>query len=65
LNNQKQLALAAILYADENRDNWAPNFPGQKPGWVAGNMDWNSGNTDNTNWAMLVDAPFQCWARSP
>jgi len=23
---------------------------------VAGNMDWNSGNTDNTNWAMLVDA---------
>ena len=56
LNNQKQLALAAIMYADDNHDNWVPNFPGQSPGWVAGNMDWNSGNTDNTNLAQLVNA---------
>jgi prepilin-type N-terminal cleavage/methylation domain-containing protein/prepilin-type processing-associated H-X9-DG protein len=56
LNNQKQLALAAIMYASDNGDNWVPNFPGQKPAWVAGNMDWNSSNTENTNSALLVNS---------
>ena len=55
LNNQKQSGVAAIMYSNDYQDNWMPNFPGQKPGWVAGNMDWNSGNSDNTNSAMLVD----------
>lgn len=56
LNNQKQLALAAIMYANDYNDNWVPNFPGQAPGWVAGNVDWNSGNSDNTNSAKLVNS---------
>ncbi|HZI33759.1 MAG TPA: hypothetical protein VFF11_15575, partial [Candidatus Binatia bacterium] len=56
MNDQKQLALAAIMYSDDNHDNWVPNFPGQKPGWVAGYMDWNSANTDNTNLAQLIDS---------
>lgn len=55
LNNQKQLALAAIMYADDYHDNWVPNFPGQAPGWVAGNMNWDDNNTDNTNSALLID----------
>lgn len=55
MNDQKQLALAAIMYADDNHDNWVPNFPGQSPGWVAGQMNWSSGNRDNTNTALLVD----------
>src|SRR6266571_1743966 len=55
MNNQKQLALAAIMYANDNGENWVPNYPGQTPGWVAGNMDWNSGNSDNTNFVKLVN----------
>ena len=55
LNNQKQLVLAAIMYAGDFQDNWVPNQPGQSPNWVAGGMDFNSGNTDNTNSAKLVD----------
>jgi prepilin-type processing-associated H-X9-DG protein len=55
MNNEKQLALAAITYANDNNDKWVPNFPGQTPAWVAGGMDWNSGNTDNTNLQKLVN----------
>jgi prepilin-type N-terminal cleavage/methylation domain-containing protein/prepilin-type processing-associated H-X9-DG protein len=55
MNNQKQMALGAIMYANDYHDHWMPNFPGQQPGWVAGNMDWNSANTDNTNTAELVN----------
>jgi len=50
LNNQKQLALAAILYADENHDNWAPNFPA-KARLGGGQHGLEQRNTDNTNWA--------------
>lgn len=55
MNNQKQLVTAAIMYSLDFQDNWVPNFPGQSPGWVAGNMDWNSGNPDNTNSAKMVN----------
>ncbi len=55
MNNQKQLVLAAIMYANDFNDNWVPNEPGQSVCWCAGNMDWNSGNTDNTNSQKLVD----------
>jgi prepilin-type N-terminal cleavage/methylation domain-containing protein/prepilin-type processing-associated H-X9-DG protein len=56
MNDQKQLVLAAIMYANDNNDNWFPNYPGQSPGWVAGNMDWNAGNSDNTNSALIINA---------
>src|ERR1700743_3225770 len=55
MNNEKQLVLGAILYADDFTDHWIPNQPGQNPNWVAGSMDYNAGNTDNTNAAKLVD----------
>ena len=55
LNNEKELVLAAIMYAQDFNDNWFPNFPGQQPGWVAGNMDFNAGNTDNTNYTLMVN----------
>jgi prepilin-type N-terminal cleavage/methylation domain-containing protein/prepilin-type processing-associated H-X9-DG protein len=55
LNNQKQLILAAIVYSQENQDNWVPNYPGQIPGWASGGMDFNRVNTDNTNTAKLVN----------
>jgi len=55
MNNQKQMALAAITYANDSSDKWVPNFPGQTPAWVAGGMDFTAGNTDNTNLAKLVN----------
>jgi prepilin-type N-terminal cleavage/methylation domain-containing protein/prepilin-type processing-associated H-X9-DG protein len=55
MSNQKQTIVAAIMYAGDSGDAWIPNQPGQNPGWVAGNMDWNSGNRDNTNVAILTD----------
>jgi prepilin-type processing-associated H-X9-DG protein len=63
MSNQKQLVLAAIMYANDNNDNWVPNMPGQAPGWVAGIMDWNSGNSDNTNSAELVNSTVSVLAQ--
>jgi prepilin-type N-terminal cleavage/methylation domain-containing protein/prepilin-type processing-associated H-X9-DG protein len=62
MNDQKQLALAAIVYADDNQDHWAPNYPGQTPGWTTGNMDWNPNNPDNTNSALLVNPTYSVMA---
>jgi prepilin-type N-terminal cleavage/methylation domain-containing protein/prepilin-type processing-associated H-X9-DG protein len=56
MNNEKQLILAAIMYAGDYQDHWVPNQPGQTPGWVSGRMDYQSGNTDNTNAALLIDS---------
>lgn len=55
MNNEKQLALAAITYANDFKDHWVPNFPGQKPGWTVGYMDFQKTTLDNTNLALLVD----------
>jgi prepilin-type N-terminal cleavage/methylation domain-containing protein/prepilin-type processing-associated H-X9-DG protein len=55
ISDRKQVILAAVMYADDNQDHWVPNQPGQTPSWVVGNMDWNSGNGDNTNFNKLVD----------
>ena len=52
MNNQKQLALAALMYAHDNNDRWVPNQPGQSVEWVAGTM---SNNQDATNWMKLID----------
>jgi prepilin-type N-terminal cleavage/methylation domain-containing protein len=66
MNNTKQLALAWIMYADENAGKLAPNVDGivapnlagssaNYPCWVAGVLSLNGASTDNTNTAMLVD----------
>jgi prepilin-type N-terminal cleavage/methylation domain-containing protein/prepilin-type processing-associated H-X9-DG protein len=55
MNNQRQLVLAAKMYAEDNQDNWVPNQPGVLPYWVAGGMNFTAANTDNTNAAKLVD----------
>lgn len=54
MNDQKQLVTAALMYAGDFNDKWVPNFPGQTPGWVAGNMDRNP-IQDNTNSTQLID----------
>jgi len=67
MNNTKQLATAAIMYAGDNQDHNSPNMDGTLPGavagkdlqhpcWVAGQLTLGSGGwRDNTNTAMLVD----------
>ncbi len=71
MNNSKQLALAWIMYADDNNGKLAPNFeqgtgpggtatqstPNSFPCWVAGVMTQPAGTstTENTNILMLVN----------
>ncbi len=69
MNNSRQMALAWIMYGDDNNGSCAPNW-GQggpnggatvRPGfnanqcWVAGWLVLNSSSTENTNVAMLID----------
>ena len=56
--NQKQLTLAWIMYADDNVDRVPPNTSGSnsKGGWVDGWLNFEIGNTDNTNTVFLTNA---------
>src|SRR5437773_6131757 len=65
LNNQKQLVLAWVMYADDNQDKLVPNHDGGThsydlswvPGWLNFDINW----TDNTNinWLKLAKiAPY-------
>ncbi len=57
LNNLKQLQLGHLLYPDDNAGVLVPNLESDAPGqtWVAGNLDFTPGNTDNTNTLLLTD----------
>ncbi len=57
MNNTRQLMLAWRVYADDNRENFVPNEPGET-GWVAGWMDFRPANDDNTNLQFLVEERF-------
>src|SRR5215218_7557843 len=46
LNNQKQLSLAWIMYADDNVDKLAPNFLGNTNSWIGGNVNVAPGWTN-------------------
>lgn len=52
MTDQKQLVVGAIMYADDFHDNWLPNYPGQSPNWVVGDM---TSTTDATNTTLLTD----------
>jgi prepilin-type processing-associated H-X9-DG protein len=61
--NQKQLVLAWLLYADDNRQYLPPNAGGGSsplprpplPSWSFGLLNWNPDNTDNTNSQALAN----------
>jgi prepilin-type N-terminal cleavage/methylation domain-containing protein/prepilin-type processing-associated H-X9-DG protein len=53
LSNNKQLALAWWMYADDQSE----RLPGPD-NWVAGWLDFNGGNPDNTNILYLIDARY-------
>jgi prepilin-type N-terminal cleavage/methylation domain-containing protein/prepilin-type processing-associated H-X9-DG protein len=69
MNNGRELMIAWRIYAEENNDQLVWNSPGA-PGaptsvdgavWVGGWLDFNLGNTDNTNINLLVNKspPYQ------
>jgi|HubBroStandDraft_6_1064221.scaffolds.fasta_scaffold420732_1 prepilin-type N-terminal cleavage/methylation domain-containing protein/prepilin-type processing-associated H-X9-DG protein len=61
MNNNKELQLAMLMYADDFNGIWVPNEPtgtGGQTDWVTLGMDWNSGNTDNTNVNKLVNPQY-------
>lgn len=65
LANLKQLQLAWQMYADDNQDklipnNWAGSTDIRSPAknWVAGRLDYNPQNKDNTNLVFLTESPL-------
>jgi prepilin-type N-terminal cleavage/methylation domain-containing protein/prepilin-type processing-associated H-X9-DG protein len=67
MNNLRQLGLAFTMYPGDNNDFLVkPGNSGTEPyAWVGGWLDFNGGNTDNTNVILLIDpkkatfAPYQ------
>ncbi len=66
MNNQKQLTLAWIMYADDNQDRVPPNDSGSgsKGGWVDGWLDFNANTRDNTNTLNLLNAKIGPYTKS-
>jgi prepilin-type N-terminal cleavage/methylation domain-containing protein/prepilin-type processing-associated H-X9-DG protein len=67
INNEKQLVLAWIMYANENSEIVTPNIsdtfttpPGYPTqiGWVKGNLSVGNGDTDNTNTVYLTNPQY-------
>ena len=50
LNNNKQLGLGWLMYADDNNTKLANSFD-----WVGGGLDYTPNNPDNTNVSYLVN----------
>jgi prepilin-type N-terminal cleavage/methylation domain-containing protein/prepilin-type processing-associated H-X9-DG protein len=65
LNNERQLGLAWLMYAHEQRDRLAYNLgglqrdsvaPNDPRNWVNGVMSWEVKDTDNTNYSLILQA---------
>jgi prepilin-type N-terminal cleavage/methylation domain-containing protein len=62
MNNNRELDLAWLMYAHDNRDRLVPNQnedgpeQGQAPGnWLCGFLDWSATTTDNTNLNLVLN----------
>ena len=59
MSNQKQLALAWILYTDDHNDNLVWNdLTSDGLGWVRGILDYSPSNPHNTNTAGLINPDY-------
>ncbi len=60
LNNNKQMVLAWVLYA-EDHDGYLPPNPNGKAsrGWVNGRLNFTPGHRDNTNVLFLIGTKAQ------
>jgi prepilin-type N-terminal cleavage/methylation domain-containing protein/prepilin-type processing-associated H-X9-DG protein len=79
INNLKQIQLSDMMYQDDNNGTIAlPNAATAPPGrlygteqgigafsWVAGGLDFNPGNTANTNTALLLGSPLGPYLKTP
>jgi prepilin-type N-terminal cleavage/methylation domain-containing protein/prepilin-type processing-associated H-X9-DG protein len=61
-SNMRQLMVACTLYVGENHEHFPPNVPVDKgqysPCWISGYMDYDPGNTDNTNTSLLMNPQY-------
>ena len=68
LNNQKQLTLAWIMYADDNQNKLVPNKDGGTTdfnySWVPGWLDFTPNNTANTNTLYLKNAKLGSYTKN-
>jgi prepilin-type N-terminal cleavage/methylation domain-containing protein len=68
MSNTKQLGLAVIMYAGDNREWFPPNMNGgtkdTNASWVAGWVDRTPNNPDNTNTLFLLNAKIGAYTRS-
>ena len=67
MNNQRQLLLASLMYASDNKEYWPINadkslFYQSKPSWISGDLDWTTGQ-QNTNTAYLVNDTYSLLGR--
>ncbi len=59
LSNQKQLQLGWLMYADDNNDNLVFNaLDPSSSGWIKGILNFDGGNSDNTNTLYLTDPQY-------
>ncbi|MFO1475204.1 MAG: prepilin-type N-terminal cleavage/methylation domain-containing protein [Verrucomicrobiota bacterium] len=62
INNLRQLGLAWVMYADDNRGELPPNFSttagSPTAAWIRGWMSWTLGNADNTNKLYLTEPQY-------
>jgi prepilin-type N-terminal cleavage/methylation domain-containing protein/prepilin-type processing-associated H-X9-DG protein len=69
LNNEKQLTLAWIMYADDNQGNLVPNHDGGTHdytlSWFPGWQDFTTGNTDNTNLNFVKLSKIGPYTKNP
>jgi prepilin-type N-terminal cleavage/methylation domain-containing protein/prepilin-type processing-associated H-X9-DG protein len=67
LNNQKQLALAWMMYADDNNGWLVPNHDagvtGNEASWVLGWLDFTVNNTANTNILHLKNSKISPYTK--
>jgi len=68
MNNTRQLALAWHMWAGDNNDRLVFNRDGGNVGkaqadaaWAGGWLDFNNGNTDNTNTTLLINNDKWPW----
>jgi prepilin-type N-terminal cleavage/methylation domain-containing protein/prepilin-type processing-associated H-X9-DG protein len=72
IGNQKQLGVAWVLYAEDNKSELIPNLIGGGPvggpleasSWANGWEDFMPNDTDNTNIVALTGTPFSPYTRN-
>jgi prepilin-type N-terminal cleavage/methylation domain-containing protein len=58
LSNTRQLTLGWLLYANDHDGKLCPNRINSFESWVAGVLDFDNSNTDNTNVQYLVNSRY-------